>query len=246
MAAGRSAAIDVGAEHAAGASQVLRAVREPEEVHEPRAGDDALVVHAAVNPRQLLHERELARRARGEVGVAGLRRRRHEPAVHVVQHRFAEAGARGDERGVAGRRGDRLPAAPPARQARGRAPHSAIASRSFSSRDGAVAEPLRHRGRVSEPGHVRQPRDQPGDRSGDADADGVHRARAGLVEEGLDDVVEAVEVERARTRGRSATGRRLRAPRASAGQGPVRQASRRGPAASSFLRRRRRGAWPAR
>ena len=72
---------------------------------------------AAEDPHQRCQHLDLARRVRREVGVAALRRGRHEPAVDVVQHRFAEAGARGDHRGVAVRAARRPAAAPPARPA---------------------------------------------------------------------------------------------------------------------------------
>jgi len=46
------------------------------------------------------------------------------------------------------------------------------------------------------PGHVGEPRDEPRDGPRDADAHRIDLAHAGLVEKCLDDVVEAVEIER--------------------------------------------------
>ena len=81
-------------------------MREAEKVDEAGSGNDALVVDAPVDAGELLDERELARGPRGEVGVAAFRGRREEAAVDVVEQRFAEPGAGGNQRGVPRRHGD--------------------------------------------------------------------------------------------------------------------------------------------
>jgi len=77
-------------------------MREPEQVGETRAGDHPIEIHAAEALAEIRHEREFARRARGEVGVAAFGRRRHEPPVDVMEERFAKAGAGRNEGGIPG------------------------------------------------------------------------------------------------------------------------------------------------
>ena len=83
-------------------------MRELIEVDEARPRDDVLDADAAEDARQLGDELELARRSRREVRVAALRCERHEPAVDVVQHRDAHAGAGGDHRRISPGHGDAL------------------------------------------------------------------------------------------------------------------------------------------
>jgi hypothetical protein len=169
------------------------AVREAKQVDQAGAGHDALGVDAAVDARELGDERHLTRGARREVGVTALGRGGHEPAVDVVQQRFAEPGAGGDERRVAGlerhaflehRELVRL-------EHRHRVGHRLEV---VEHRHGRL-DPLRQRRAVDDPRHVGEPRDQARDRAGGAHAAGGHRRFAPVVEEQLDDLPQAGEVE---------------------------------------------------
>ena len=151
-------------------------MRELIDVDQSWSGDDELDADPAEHARQIGDELELARRARGEVGVAALGRKRHEPPVDVVQHRDAHPGAGRDHRRVAARHRD------PLLQHRELArleDRNGVGQRFEVVDDlGALqAERCPHRFAVDEPGHVRQPRHLIGHGAGDADARGGDRAR---------------------------------------------------------------------
>ena len=167
------------------------------DVDQAGPGDDELDADAAEDARQLGDQLELARRARGEVGVAALGRERHEPAVDVVQHRDAEPGAGRDHRRVAARHGDAL------------LQHRELVALEHRHRVGQrleivddlgalQAERRAHRFAVDEPRHVGQPRHLIGDGAGDADARRRDRARVDFpgAEELAHHRLEAVVVER--------------------------------------------------
>ena len=139
-------------------------------------------LHAAEDARQLSQHLDFARRSRREVGMPAFGRARHEPAVHVVQQRLAEPGARRDH---------------------GRIPfgmrHATLQHRQFVRLEHGHAvgerfevvqhvgapepEPFRDRRAVHEPGHVREPGDLVGHRPRDAEARrlDVPRLRPGAI-----------------------------------------------------------------
>ena len=89
--------------HAGLARSIL--MRHAEHVRQPESGHDVLDFGPAEACRQVSHERDLPLRARGEVGMSALGRRRNEPAVHVMQKRLAQPRAGGDHRHVSAAKG---------------------------------------------------------------------------------------------------------------------------------------------
>ena len=122
---------------------VAAAVGELGEPHDPGPREHVLDVDAAEAVAQEMPERGLVVGAHGEVGVAGFRRHRQHAPADAVQDGFAQAGAGGDERGVARPGWAARPAACAARRRR------APARRGPSPRDRSAAarRPRRRRRR---------------------------------------------------------------------------------------------------
>jgi hypothetical protein len=151
-------------------------VRELVDVDQAGAAEHVLDAAAAVDAGEGREHLDLARRARPPVGVPSFRRARDEPALDIVEKRFAETGARRDHRGVPARLRDALLE----NRQLGRLEHRDRVRHRFEVVQDVHAPQPRRRGdrrRVDHPGHIRQPRDLVGHRAGHAERRRLDGAR---------------------------------------------------------------------
>ena len=142
------------------------------DVHQTWARQDRLDADSSINASQFAQQLDLARRSRGEIGVAALGRTGFEAAVDIEEQRFAEPGPRSDHGRVPVRMGHTALQHPQfARLQHGYAECQCFEIVQDVVRNAALLLHARRNLGVDEVQRpLREPRDTVGHRSGDAEA----------------------------------------------------------------------------